>query len=286
MKNDKMKNTVTENKELAPDMEARIRELEDAVKRARSHKESCDCEDCETKKELGLSRLKGFGKKVVGLFVSTEPLEKPEEVSEADAEEIETEDEAKKAEDEAKKADAEKSDAKKTETEDEDEAEVEKAEDEKTEDKVKKAEDEDETKEAKKGNKIPLEALKGSEKTSKYVEIFYIAGSGRLISKKDLERLKKLPVGKNPISIETVKSYTLSLEGGLSCTVEKVPAKAEEREFLHVRSKTLISKSDAELYKAYCTEDTTDDPIAKVLKIYACLVDEYGLEKAVDIDNF
>ena len=286
MKNtDEMKNNATENKDLAPDMEARIRELEEAVKRARAHKESCDCEDCETKKGFRLSRLKGFGKKLGGLFISTEPL-KAKEISEDDAEEIEAEDEAKKAEDEAKKADAEKSDAKKTETEDEDEAEVEKAEDEKTEDKVKKAEDEDETKEAKKGNKIPLGALKGSEKTSKYVEIFYIAGSGRLISKKDLERLKKLPVGKNPISIETVKSYTLSLEGGLSCTVEKVPAKAEEREFLHVRSKTLISKSDAELYKAYCTEDTTDDPIAKVLKIYACLVDEYGLEKAVDIDNF
>lgn len=274
---DKELKIMVDGKEVSPELAEKIQEL---ISRSGSHNDKCGCGDC--KKISKIKKFRGFCKGIGDLFVSTEPL-KTEEVSEAEAEEIEdektevdanakkTEDEVEveKAEDEAKKADAD-ADAKKTD-----------AGDEKTD-----AGDEADTKKAKKGNKIPLGALKGSEKTSKYVEIFYIAGSGRLISKKDLERLKKLPVGKNPISIEVVKSYTVSLEGGLSCTVEKVPAKAEEREFLHVRSKTLISKSDAELYKAYCTEDTKDDPVARVLKIYACLVDEYGLEKTVDINNF
>ena len=279
MKNtDEMKNNATENKDLAPDMEARIRELEEAVKRARSHKESCDCKDCETTKGLGLSRLKGFGKKVVGFFVSTEPLE-AEHVSEAEAEEIEAEDEAKKADAEAKKADAdaEKSDAKKTEAED-------KAEDE-TEDDAKKA-DADAEKADAKTTKIGVGGgFKKPKKESEYVQLFY-TNSGKLLSANDIERIKNLPVSKNPISINEVEKFTVQLEGGLSCGIKKVPKKSESRAFLHVMSRTLISKADAELYKSYCLSDANDDPIAKVLKISACLVDEYGLEKAVDIDNF
>lgn len=280
MKNtDEMKNNATENKDLAPDMEARIRELEEAVKRARSHKESCDCKDCETTKGLGLSRLKGFGKKVVGFFVSTEPLE-AEHVSEAEAEEIE--DEAEKVEDEKADADAEKADAKKadadadakkTESEAEDEADTKKA-------------DADAEKTEAKTTKIGVGGgFKKPKKESEYVQLFY-TNSGKLLSANDIERIKNLPVSKNPISINEVEKFTVQLEGGLSCGIKKVPKKSESRAFLHVMSRTLISKADAELYKSYCLSDANDDPIAKVLKISACLVDEYGLEKAVDIDNF
>ena len=274
MKNNEMKNAVTENNDLAPDMEARIRELEDAVKRARSHKGSCDCEDCETKRDFGLSRLKGFGKKLGGLFISTEPL-KAKEISEDDAEEIEAEDEAKKADAEAKKADAdaEKSDAKKTEAEDE------------AEDDAKKA-DADAEKADAKTTKIGVGGgFKKPKKESEYVQLFYTE-SGKLLGSKEIEKIKNLPIGKNPVVIKKVERFTAHLEGGLSCGIEKVPKKAESRAFLHVMSKTLISKADADLYRTYCAGNTTDDPVIKVEKVYACLTDEYGLEKTVDIDNF
>ena len=284
MKNAEMKNNATENKDLAPDMEARIRELEEAVKRARSHKESCDCKDCDTKRDFGLSRLKGFGKKLGGLFISTEPL-KAEKISEAEAEEIETE----KTEDEVKKADA-----KKAEAEDEAEIEAEKSDAKKAEAEAdadakksdaKKAEAEAEKNEAK-TTKIGVGGgFKKPKKESEYVQLFY-TNSGKLLSANDIERIKNLPVSKNPISINEVEKFTVQLEGGLSCGIKKVPKKSESRAFLHVMSRTLISKADAELYKSYCLSDANDDPIAKVLKISACLVDEYGLEKAVDIDNF
>ena len=286
MKNAEMKNNATENKDLAPDMEARIRELEDAVKRARSHKESCDCKDCDTKRDFGLSRLKGFGKKLGGLFISTEPL-KAEKISEAEAEEIETE----KTEDEVKKADAkkaeaedeaeieaEKSDAKKAEAEDEAEIEAEKSD-------AKKAEAEAEKNEAK-TTKIGVGGgFKKPKKESEYVQLFYTE-SGKLLGSKEIEKIKNLPIGKNPVVIKKVERFTAHLEGGLSCGIEKVPKKAESRAFLHVMSKTLISKADADLYRTYCAGNTTDDPVIKVEKVYACLTDEYGLEKTVDIDNF
>ena len=268
MKNAEMKNNATENKDLAPDMEARIRELEDAVKRARSHKESCDCKDCDTKRDFGLSRLKGFGKKLGGLFISTEPL-KAEKISEAEAEEIETE----KTEDEVKKADA-----KKAEAEDEAEIEAEKSD-------AKKAEAEAEKNEAK-TTKIGVGGgFKKPKKESEYVQLFYTE-SGKLLGSKEIEKIKNLPIGKNPVVIKKVERFTAHLEGGLSCGIEKVPKKAESRAFLHVMSKTLISKADADLYRTYCAGNTTDDPVIKVEKVYACLTDEYGLEKTVDIDNF
>lgn len=278
MKNAEMKKTVTVNdKELAPDIEAILKELEDAVKRARSHRESCDCEDCETKKDFGLSRLKGFGKKIGGFFVSTKPLEKPKKVSEAEAEEIEDDRTNEATADEAEVETEEVNEAEKVDTE----AEKVDAETTKTEEtKVETEKDETKT------TKIGIGGgFKKPKKESEYIQLFY-TDSGKLLSSDDIEKIKKLPVSKNPISINKVEKFTVQLEGGLSCDIEKVPRKAESRAFLHVMSRTLISKDDADLYNTYCTGNMKDDPVIKVEKICAHLTDENGLEKLAAIDNF
>lgn len=274
MKNtDEMKNNATENKDLAPDMEARIRELEEAVKRARSHKESCDCEDCETKKGLGLSRLKGFGKKIGGFFVSTEPL-KTEEVSEAEAEEIEdeVEDEKTETEDEAEveKVDA---DAEKT----EDDAKKADADTEKTESKTEETEVEDE---AEKTAKVKCSGFKAKKKENFFLELFY-TDSGKILSATDMEKIKKLPIG-GDIHVKAVKRFMLELDGGFIFEVEKIPSNTKNREFLHVASKTLVSKDEAELYKSLGS-NPKEDPIVKVIDVKALIADDNGLMKYVNI---
>lgn len=255
---DKELKIMVDGKEVSPELAEKIQEL---ISRSGSHNDKCGCGDC--KKISKIKKFRGFCKGIGDLFVSTEPL-KTEEVSEAEADEIEANAEVEKADAEVEKADA---DAKKT----EDGAK-------KVEDEAKKADAD--TKKTETEDEADAEKSDAKKKENFFLELFY-TDSGKILNTADMEKIKKLPIG-GDIHVKAVKRFMLELEGGFVLEVEKIPASAKNREFLHVASKTLVSKDEAELYKSLGS-NPKEDPIVKVIDVKALIADDNGLMKYVNI---